>query len=89
MNDEPAERGDGSEDPEGGEEGMTFLEHLEEFRWTVGRSLIAFVIGAGLVGIFIGQISQALQYPLNYAYGSTEVAGQRLITKNQIGRAHV
>ena len=25
--------------------GMSFLEHLEEFRWTVGRSLLAFTLG--------------------------------------------
>ena len=24
------------------EGGMSFLEHLEEFRWTVGRSILAF-----------------------------------------------
>jgi len=82
-----SQKRDGGHDASGpdGEEGMTFLEHLEEFRWTVGRSLIAFVVGAALVGIFIAQISQALQYPLNVAYGSTEVAGQRLITKNPMG----
>jgi sec-independent protein translocase protein TatC len=74
--------------PHGGkpeETGMTFLEHLEEFRWTVGRSLLAFIFGAVLVGVFLGEIANFLQYPLNFAYGSSEIAGQQLITKNPMG----
>jgi hypothetical protein len=39
-NDDEVEELDGSE---GG--GMSFLEHLEDFRWTVGRSLLAFATG--------------------------------------------
>jgi len=64
---------------------MSFLEHLEEFRWTVARSAVAFVVGAVLVGVFIGRIADWLQYPLDFAYGSSEVAGQQLITKSPTG----
>ena len=30
---------------------MSFLGHLEEFRWTIGRSLIAFVVGLVLATV--------------------------------------
>lgn len=35
---------------------MTFLEHLEEFRWRIIRSAIGVVLGAIIVGIFINWI---------------------------------
>ncbi|MFP4068946.1 MAG: twin-arginine translocase subunit TatC [Opitutales bacterium] len=76
---------DAGQEEQSESEGMTFLEHLEEFRWTVGRSLLAFIVGAVLVGVFLGDIAQFLQYPLNVAYGSSELAGQQLITKNPMG----
>ena len=36
---------------EGG--GMSFLEHLEDFRWTVGRSVLAFITGIVLATLFV------------------------------------
>ena len=74
---------DESEDFE--EEGMSFLEHLEEFRWTVARSVIAFIIGVAVVVIFHQNIAQWIQYPLNQAYGSAEVAAKNLITYKAMG----
>jgi sec-independent protein translocase protein TatC len=44
---------------------MGFFEHLEELRWTLVKSAIAFVIGAASVGFFIKQFNQALLAPLN------------------------
>lgn len=67
------------------EEGMSFLDHLEEFRWTVGRSILAFVVGAILVGCFIGDLTSFLQMPLNKAYGSIDIARQQLVTKSPMG----
>ncbi|NBD38209.1 MAG: twin-arginine translocase subunit TatC, partial [Verrucomicrobia bacterium] len=32
---------------------MTFLDHLEDLRWTIGRSVIAFFSACLLVGIFL------------------------------------
>jgi sec-independent protein translocase protein TatC len=64
---------------------MTLLEHLEAFRWTLIYSLIGFVIGAGVVGIFLGDISRFIQYPLSWAYGSAELARQNLITYRPMG----
>ena len=37
--------------------GMSFLEHLEDFRWTVGRSVLAFITGIVLATLFIGDIA--------------------------------
>ena len=77
---------DGYFDDEGSaERGMTFLEHLEDFRWTVAKSLLAFAIGVGLVAIFIGQIAEFLQMPLLRAYGSAELMQENLKTYRPMG----
>lgn len=76
----------GDKDSEDGEgEGMSFLEHLEEFRWTVARSVIAFIVGVAVVVIFHQDIAQWIQHPLNQAYGSAEVAAKNLITYKAMG----
>jgi sec-independent protein translocase protein TatC len=67
------------------EEGMTFLAHLEEFRWTVGRSLLAFIVGVVLAAIFIGDIAELLKYPIISAYGSLELVDENLITYRPMG----
>jgi sec-independent protein translocase protein TatC len=74
-------------EPETEDEGtnMSFLEHLEAFRWTLIYSLIAFVVGAGVVAIFLGDISRFMQWPLGQAYGSLELARQNLITYRPMG----
>ncbi len=69
--------------PEAG--GMTFLEHLEEFRWTVARSLLAFIIGVAVVFFFNRYIADLMQMPLHKAYGSAEVAKDNLITYKAMG----
>lgn len=45
-----------TEEETGEESEMTFLEHLEEFRWRIIKSAIGIVIGAIVVGIFISWI---------------------------------
>ena len=64
-------------DSEGG--GMSFLEHLEDFRWTVGRSVLAFATGIVLATLFIGDIAAFLKMPIVTAYGSAEMADENLI----------
>ncbi len=64
---------------------MPFLDHLEELRWTLVRCLVAFVVACALVLVFIPQIAGALQWPLNWAYGSAETARQSLITVRPMG----
>jgi len=65
--------------------GMSFLEHLEDFRWTVGRSLLAFATGIVLATLFIGDIAAFLKMPIVTAYGSAEMADENLITYRPMG----
>ena len=65
--------------------GMSFLEHLEEFRWTVGRSLLAFTLGITLATFFIGEIADYLKFPITFAYGSSELVEDNLITYRPMG----
>ena len=75
-----------ADSPTGGEvDGMSFLEHLEEFRWTVARSLLALVVGVVVVLIFHQSIAEWMQFPLHQAYGSAEVARENLITYKAMG----
>lgn len=67
------------------EEDMTFLEHLEEFRWTLGRSCLAFIVGVILVLWFMKDVSIFLQMPLLKAYGSAELLERNLITYRPMG----
>lgn len=76
---------DADEEDDNEEEGMSFLEHLEEFRWTVARSVIAFIVGVVVVVIFHKEIAEWIQYPLSRAYGSAEVAAKNLITYKAMG----
>lgn len=64
---------------------MSFLDHLEEFRWTVGRSLLAFIIGVLLVAFFIDNIALFLKMPLLRAYGSAELLDENLKTYRPMG----
>ncbi|MFQ3225392.1 MAG: sec-independent protein translocase protein TatC [Lentimonas sp.] len=67
------------------EDGMSFLGHLEEFRWTVGRSILAFLIGVVIVGFLMPNVGAFLQMPLIKAYGSAELVGEKLITYKPMG----
>ena len=67
------------------EAGMTFLEHLEDFRWTIGRSVLAFFLGAIVVAIFMRHVGDFLQMPLLTAYGSVEEMEKNLITYRPMG----
>jgi sec-independent protein translocase protein TatC len=67
------------------EDGMSFLEHLEEFRWTVGRSILAFLVGVFVIGFMMPDVGAFLQLPLVKAYGSAELVGEKLITYKPMG----
>ena len=64
---------------------MSFLEHLEDFRWTVGRSILAFLLGVVIVGCLMPHVGAFLQMPLIKAYGSAELVGEKLITYKPMG----
>lgn len=52
------------EAPSAHEKAMGFWEHLEELRGTIIKSVIVFVIFAGLIGWFITDFNRALKWPL-------------------------
>lgn len=64
---------------------MTFLEHLEEFRWTVLRSVIAFAIGVLIVCCFLPQMGSILQMPLRQAYALNGVEFTELVSYKPMG----
>lgn len=49
---------------------MSFLDHLEELRFTLFYSVGSFVVSAVLVIIFITFFADFLKWPLNMAYGT-------------------
>jgi sec-independent protein translocase protein TatC len=55
---------DDDEDDDPGEASMTLVEHLEELRWRVFKSMIAIVVFGIIAFIFRIQIQQFLTYPL-------------------------
>ncbi len=67
------------------ESDMTFLEHLEEFRWTVFRSIIAFCIGVAIVVCFLPGIGDLLQMPLQQAYAANGLEYTGLVSYKPMG----
>src|SRR6266704_1971374 len=55
---------DGTEEEEEEEAGMSLIDHLEELRWRILKSLIAIVVGGIVAFIFRAQIIQFLVLPL-------------------------
>lgn len=54
-----------SESEAGGERPMGFLDHLEELRWTLVKSLVVFLIGFILIAVFLKDTATVLNWPLN------------------------
>jgi sec-independent protein translocase protein TatC len=52
--------------PPSREKPMGFWDHLEELRGVIIKSVIAFVIAAVLIGIFIKEFNYALRWPLHH-----------------------
>ena len=42
---------------------MTFIDHLEELRWRIIKSLIGILLGSAIIFFFIDEIFQILLYP--------------------------
>lgn len=64
---------------------MTFLEHLEEFRWTVFRSVVAFVIGVCVIIFFLPKIGELLQMPIQQAYEANGLSYNGLVSYKPMG----
>lgn len=45
---------------------MGFFEHLEELRWTLVKSAIAFVVAACAVGYFVQEFNDVLLWPMTH-----------------------
>lgn len=74
-----------SANPDAPESEMTFLEHLEEFRWTVFRSVIAFFAGVFLVVCFLPKTGDFLQTPLQQAYMANGLDYTGLVSYKPMG----
>lgn len=66
--------------------GMTLLEHLEELRWTIFKSLIAFALGCGIVMGFLTFFADLLRWPYEFATrGYEHVTMEGLINTSFLG----
>ena len=70
---------------EDGETAMTFLDHLEDLRWTIGRSVIAFFSACLLVGIFLHKFSGWLRWPYVFAISGRDIEMSGLINTSILG----
>ena len=66
-----------SEDDANDPSAMTLVEHLEELRWRIFKSVIALVITSIVAFIFRGQIVYLLELPL--PTGQADVIGHKLV----------
>ncbi|MFO7725066.1 MAG: twin-arginine translocase subunit TatC [Oceanipulchritudo sp.] len=64
---------------------MTFLDHLEDLRWTVFKSVAAFGIACVLVGLFLVQFSDLLRWPYTFAVGGRDLEMSGLINTSILG----
>lgn len=55
----------GAAEGEQGEKVMGFLDHLEELRMTLFKCVVAFILGAVVVGFFFDEVKTLLDWPLN------------------------
>jgi len=58
---------------------MGFLDHLEELRMTIVKSLFAIFIGMAIMGVFIFKFLTFLRWPINHALGE-ELANKTIVS---------
>jgi sec-independent protein translocase protein TatC len=71
------------EEPE--EAAMSFLEHLEDLRWTLVKSVAAFLVAALLVGVFLSQFADLLRWPFAFAVSGRDLEMSGLINTSILG----
>lgn len=64
------------------EKPMGFLDHLEELRWTLVKSAIAFAIAAGLIGVYLQEFNEFLLWPLRHVQAAQPDLGVDLTTRS-------
>lgn len=75
---------DESEDsPEEG--GMSFLDHLEELRWTLVKCAAAFLVACVLIGVFVFQFADLLRWPYDFAMAKFDGVEDRLFVRGFMG----
>ncbi|TVR51625.1 MAG: twin-arginine translocase subunit TatC [Puniceicoccaceae bacterium] len=63
----PPDPADADAAEESGGKAMGFLDHLEELRWTLAKSLVAFSIAFVAIAIFLPRVARLLHWPLDRA----------------------
>jgi sec-independent protein translocase protein TatC len=64
---------------------MTFLDHLEDLRWTLFKSFAAFGVACILIGIFLTQFSEMLRWPYEFAVSGKDIEMSGLISTSILG----
>jgi sec-independent protein translocase protein TatC len=64
---------------------MSFLDHLEELRWTLFKSVIAFGLACILIGVFLAQFSDLLRWPFDFAVSGRDIEMSGLINTSILG----
>ena len=64
---------------------MNFIEHLEEFRWVLVKSLIALIIGVSVVASFLPSAADFLSWPLKEATSRLGTEIGNLVTIRPLG----
>lgn len=57
-------------------------EHLEDLRWVIVKSALAFILAAGLIVSFLPDLTALLRWPLDVAMGSPERSMEVLRTRS-------
>jgi sec-independent protein translocase protein TatC len=71
---DPAEAAPDGEGTQKDPNSMGFLDHLEELRWTIGKSVLVFAIIFVVMAVFLKDVAHVLNWPLNRAFAN---AGER------------
>lgn len=64
---------------------MTFMDHLEDLRWVLFKSLIAFGTACVLVAAFLAQFSDLLRWPYDFATAGRDLLMPELINTSILG----
>jgi sec-independent protein translocase protein TatC len=64
---------------------MTFLDHLEDLRWTIFKSFLAFALACVLIGVFLAQFSDLLRWPYEFAVSGRDIQMSGLINTSILG----
>ena len=67
------------------EPSMGFLDHLEDLRWTLFKSVCAFGIACLLIGFFLTQFSALLRWPYSFAISGRDIEMAGLINTSILG----